>query len=404
MGRKAGLPQRRPESAPTPLFEKPPMSIVTMRATLTDSDIRTLIKGPDDEERAHAAHKICRCIEDAQLSPEERAHAESILSIMAQDAAVLVRRALAVSLKNSAKLPREIANKLARDIDSIALPVILNSPMLTDGDLVEIVRACPVSKQVAVAGRETLSSVVTGAIAQFAAAPAVERAVANDNAVFDAESLDTVLNRFEGLSSITTAMVHRNELPLAITEKLVAIVTGDVFDHLVNNHELPPQIAIDLAVGARERATIDIVEQASRQNDVGRFVQQLNLNGRLTPSLLMRALCMGHVDFVEHAMAELAGMSHQRMWLLVHDSGPLGLKAAFDRSGLPPRLFPSFRAAIEVYHTIEREGGVTDRIVFRRRMLERTLTLFQSIPKDDLDYLLEKLDATGARPGRAAAI
>ncbi len=70
------------------------MSIVTMRAKLTDSDIRTLIKGPTEEDRAHAAHKICRCIDEAELSPEERAHAEGIIAIMAQDAAVLVRRAL----------------------------------------------------------------------------------------------------------------------------------------------------------------------------------------------------------------------------------------------------------------------------------------------------------------------
>jgi uncharacterized protein (DUF2336 family) len=381
-----------------------PMPIVTMRAKLTDSDIRTLIKGPTEDERAHAAHKICRCIDEAELSPEERAHAESILAIMAQDAAVLVRRALSVALKNSPRLPREIANALARDIESIALPVILNSPVLTDGDLVEIIRSCPPSKQVAVAGRETLSPIVTGALVHFAVPEAVERALANDNAIFDDEGLNTALQRFPDISSITAAMVRRNTLPVSVTEKLVSMVTGELFDHLVNNHELPPQIAIDLAIGARERATIDIVEQAARQRDLPRFVKQLNLNGRLSPSLLMRGLCLGHIEFVEHAMAELAGMAHQRMWLLMHDSGPLGLKAAFDRSGLPPRLFASFRAAVEVYHSIERESAAPDRITFRKRMLERTLTLFQSVPRDDLDYLLEKLDASGLEPERVAAL
>jgi uncharacterized protein (DUF2336 family) len=380
------------------------MSIVTMRAKLTDSDIRTLIKGPTEDDRAHAAHKICRCIEEAQLSAEERAHAESIIAIMAQDAAVLVRRSLAVALKNSPRLPREIANRLARDLDSIALPIILNSPVLTDSDLVEIVRACPPTKQIAVASRENLSVTVTGALAQFAVPEAVERALANDNALFDEAGLEMALDRFAGVSSITAAMVRRNALPVGVTEKLVSMVTGELFDHLVNNHELPPQIAIDLAVGSRERATIDIVEQAGRQRDLGRFVQQLNLNGRLTPSLLMRGLCLGHVEFVEHAMAELAGVAHQRMWLLMHDSGPLGLKAAFDRAGLPPRLFPSFRAAVEVYHSIEREGVAQDRITFRKRMLERTLTLFQSIPRDDLDYLLEKLDASALQTERVAAL
>ena len=378
------------------------MPIVTLRSNLTDTDVRTLIRGPTEEVRAQAAHKICRCIEDAQLTPEERTHAEGIIAIMAQDAAMLVRRSLAVALKNSPKLPREIANQLARDVESIALPVLLNSPVLTDADLVEIVRTCPPAKQVAVASRESLSVIVTGAIAEYAAPVAVERALANDNAEFDIEGLDTALERFEGVSAITAAMVRRNQLPLAITEKLVSLVSGELFDQLVNNHELPPQLAIDLAIGSRERATLDIVEQAARQSDVRTFVQQLNLNGRLTPSLLMRGMCLGHIDFVEHAMAELAGISHQRMWLLIHDSGPLGLKAGFDRAGLPPRLYPSFRSALEVYHHMDREGGAEDRISFRTRMLERTLTLFQSIPKEDLDYLMEKLDSTGARQHAAA--
>jgi uncharacterized protein (DUF2336 family) len=245
---------------------------------------------------------------------------------------------------------------------------------------------------------------VTGAIAEFAVSAAVERALANDNALFDEQGLETSLERFSGVSGVTSAMVHRNELPISVTEKLVTMVSGELFDHLVNNHALPPQIAIDLAMSSRERATLDIVEQAARQKDLPRFVQQLNLNGRLSPSLLMRGLCLGHVEFVEHAMAELAGISHQRMWLLMNDSGPLGLKAAFERAGLPPRLFASFRAAIEVYHSIEREGGAYDRIIFRKRMLERTLTLFQSIPKDDLDYLMEKLDASGLQSAQAAAI
>lgn len=380
------------------------MSIVTMRSSLTDSDIRTLIKGPTEADRAQAAHKICRAIEESPLTAEERAHAESIMGIMAQDAAILVRRALAVALKNSPKLPRDLANALARDVESIALPVIMNSPVFTDSDLVQILRSSPPSKQVAVASRETLSTTVTGAISAYAVSDAVERALANDNALFDEAGLGVALDRFSGVSSVTTAMVHRNQLPVSVTEKLVSMVTGELFDHLVNNHELPPQIAIDLAMGARERATLDIVEQAAHQRDLGRFVQQLNLNGRLTPSLLMRGLCLGQIDFVEHAMAELGGLSHHRMWLLIHDSGPLGLKAAFDRAGLPPRLYPSFRSAIEVYHSIDREGMAIDHVTFRKRMLERTLTLFQSVPKDDLDYLLEKLDATAHHPGHAAAV
>lgn len=379
------------------------MSVVTMRANLTETDIRTLIKGPTEDDRAMAAQKICRCIDGIELRGDERAHAETILRLMAEDAAASVRRALAVTLKNSPRLPHDLARKLADDIDSIALPILQHSPVLSDEDLIEIVRSAPPAKQVAVANRDHISTTLTGAIAVFGAPVAVEAALANDNAEFDQGGLKTVLQRMGDRESITATMARRNSLPVAIVERLVAMVSGEVFDYLVNHHEVSPQLAIDLASGARERASMDLVEQAGLQSDLGRFARQLAMHGRLTPSFIMRALCLGYMDFVEHAMAELAALPHHRAWLMIHDSGPLGLKAIFDRSGLPTRLFSAFRAAVDVYHQIERDGFTFDREAFRERMIERALTLFQSIPRDDLDYLLEKLDATAVRPGRATA-
>jgi uncharacterized protein (DUF2336 family) len=161
-------------------------------------------------------------------------------------------------------------------------------------------------------------------------------------------------------------------------------------------------MAIDLAVGARERATVDLIEQAARQADLPRFVQQINLHGRLSPSLLMRGMCIGQMSFVEHALAELSGLAHHRVWVMVHDSGPLGLETLFERAGLPRRLLGPFRAAVDVYHEMSRDGADRDAATFRTRMVERVLTLFQHVPKDDLDYLLEKLNAVGVRSERSS--
>ena len=379
------------------------MTVVPMRARLTDADIRTLMKGPTEADRGQAAHKICRSIDQADLTPDERAHAEAIMRLMLDDAAVLVRRALAVALKNSPKLPRDVANQLARDVDSIALPILQGSPSLSDTDLIEILRSSPPARQVAIASREIISATVTTAIAEHAVPAAVERALANDNARFDQRGLDAALGRFADRPAIIETMIKRRTLPISVTEKLVSMVTGEMFDHLVNHHALPPQMAIDLASSARERVTVDLIEQAMHQADLPRFIGQLNLHGRLTPALIMRALCLGYIEFVEYAVAELSGLPHQRAWLMIHDGGPLGLKAIFDRAGLPARLFPPFRAAVDVYHQIDRNAfDEEDRDRFRAIMIERVLTLFQSVPRDDLDYLLEKLDAIGARPERAA--
>jgi uncharacterized protein (DUF2336 family) len=127
-----------------------------------------------------------------------------------------------------------------------------------------------------------------------------------------------------------------------------------------------------------------------------RFVQQLQLNGRLTPSLMVRGLCLGHMGFFEHAMAELAGVPHGKAWVLIHDAGPLGLRAVFERTGAPARLFAPIRAAIDVYHKLELDGRPGDRERFSRTMVERLLSRSTGLSRDETDYLLEKLDAMAA--------
>jgi uncharacterized protein (DUF2336 family) len=379
------------------------MTIATMRAALTQDDIRRLVRGDSPDERAGAAQKICRRIDASELTGADREYAEQILAMLASDTAVLVRRTLAVTLRNSPNLPHDIAMKLAKDVEAVAVPVLKNSPVLSDEDLVEIVLSGSAEKQVAVARRETVSEGVAEVISLYGDRAAVEAAALNEGASFSDAAYSGILKRFPSDDGVKSALVGRPVLPLHITEKLVAMVSGELFDRLVNKHELPPQLAIEIASGARERATLDLVEQAGLSTDPARFVQQLHLNGRLTPSLIMRALCLGHVQFVEFALAELAGVPRSKSWLLIHDAGTLGLKTIFERAGLPSGMFTAFRMAVDVYHKTEMDGLPGDRDRFRQRMVERVLTQFQAIPKADLDYLLEKLDALEQKRGVSEA-
>ena len=83
--------------------------MATTRAALTDGDIRMLVKGETADSRAAAAHKLCRRLDQQTLNDEDRAKAQDILRIMAGDAAELVRRALAVTLRESPLVPHDVA-------------------------------------------------------------------------------------------------------------------------------------------------------------------------------------------------------------------------------------------------------------------------------------------------------
>ncbi len=369
------------------------MSVKAMRPRLNQEDIVRLMKGSSAEDRAHATHKLCRRIGNDELSDGDKAVASQILALLSQDAEKLVRRALAVTLKNSPNLPRDVALKLAQDVDSVALPVIQSSPVFRNSDLIELVLNANEAKQVAIAGREGLQPLVTDAIAEHGCRAAVVTMASNNSAEVSEKGYNLTLQRFETDNDIHEALISRDWIPPQIAEKMVSLVSGELFDRLVNDHELPPQLAIELASGARERATLDLVSQAGHSSNMPRFVQQLNLNNRLTPSMIMRALCLGHMSFVEWALAELSGIPHHKIWLMLHDAGSLGLRKIFEHAGLPKGMYLPFQMAIKVFHELDYDALEGDRDRFRKRMVERVLTQFQNIPKADLDYLLEKLDA-----------
>ncbi|MBW8815616.1 MAG: DUF2336 domain-containing protein [Caulobacterales bacterium] len=378
--------------------------MATTRTALTDEDIRTLVKGATPDERALAARKLCRNMERAPLTDEDRALAADILRVMAADAAELVRKAIAETLYASDVVPRDVAVRLARDVEAVSLPMLAFSPAFTDADLAEIVRLGGPVRQVAIAKRPTLSQAVTDSLAEFGGERAVTAACANPGAEFGEGGLQRVIDRFEASERVLAAVAYRSVLPLSISERLVAMVSGQVREHMVAHHAISAQAALEIATGAAERATVDLVDQAGRTADVKAFVAHLNLERRLTPSLLLRSLAHGHMTFFEHGVAELAGVPHHRTWLMIHDAGPLGLRAIYERAGLPARLFPAFRAAVDTFHSVEFDGGPKDQERFQERMLQRFLTQPEAAAREDVDYLLERMGRLAAETRDAAAL
>lgn len=377
--------------------------MTAFQARVTDADLRRMIKATDEDERASAAHKLCRSMDRADLTEDERAAARKILRLLAEDAAELVRRAMAVTLKASDLIPHDVARRLATDVDSIALPVIGFSPAFTDADLIEIIEAGSPIRQIAIAGRAFVSRDVGEALSVDGCEEAVRILASNDNADLSERAMATTLDRFEDAPEIISALAYRKILPVEITERLIAAAGDAVREHLITRHAMAPETAIRLSTFARERATVDLIDQAADSADLPRFVAQLNGRKALTPSLLLRAVARGQMALFEHGLAELSATPHARVWLMVHDAGPLGLRAIYDRAGLPPRLFAAFRAGVDTWRSLLAEGGQVSGEAFRRQMLERYLTQRPNAPRDDLAYLMERLDQAMGEAPRAAA-
>lgn len=371
-----------------------------MSSTLTQADVARLMNHPSADTRAETAAKIADQFDQESLSDNERRLAEDIFRALVRDAEVRVREALSVHLKACPDVPHDIAQSLARDVDSVALPIIRFSEVLTDDDLVEIVKGQDASKQVAVAQRPKVSEGVADALIDTGNETAVARLVSNEGAELTENAFERVIDSYGESDAVSDSLARRPNLPPAISEHVVNVLTEQLQAVLSKKHDLPGDQMTNLLMQTRERATVSIVHEGSSDAELERLVEQMHANGRLTPSLLLRALAMGDLAFFETAMARLASVPVQNARILIHDEGKLGFESIYMRAGLSERLFPAFRAGVDLIGVTDYDGGPNDRERYVTKLVERMLTHCEDpsnrLTEEDIEYLIGKLQQLAA--------
>jgi uncharacterized protein (DUF2336 family) len=361
-----------------------------MATSLSSADVARLMAEPSADLRAELATKIAADLSGHTLTAAEVKLGQDIVRTLSRDVEESVRASLSRGLRHSTNLPRDVARKLAEDVEYVALPMLADSLVLTDQDLIEIVRHGSPLKQEAIASRRNLTEPVTGAIIDHAAEPAVVVLMGNNSAAIADDKFDHAVTRFTDNTRVKEAMVLREKLPVAVAERLVTMVSQALQAHLVKVHDLAPATAADIVLKSREREIIRLSLGAS-DTDLRHMIGQMHRNGRLTPSLIMRALCTGDIAFFEAAMAARSNIPVDNAQILIHEASRNGLQALYRRAEMPEALYGAVRAAVDVVDETGFDGEPRDLERFRSRVITRVLTLVDTVDPADADYLLDKL-------------
>ncbi len=362
---------------------------------LSMDDVKDLLENPSEEARTSTADKLSKQFVDNNFSDSEKLIAEEIFRIMVKDVEVRVRATLAENLKKTSMLPADVAKAMANDVDEVALPIIQFSQVLSDADLIEIIGGGSETKQIAVASRPIVTEDVSHALVEHGQEQAVATLISNQGAQIKEESFQVALNRFPESETVKTPMALREKLPMNIAAALVEEVSQDLQKHILANHDLPPDVVANLVMQSQEKTTIGLSSRASEE-ETTLLVSELLEKGRLTPSILIRSLCMGETKFFEHAMAIISKLPLHNVRVLIYDSGDLGFKGLYEKAKLPAGLYAAFAAAIEVIKETELDGEDNDIERFTRKVIERILTQAEeesdiTMQGSDIEYLLEKM-------------
>jgi uncharacterized protein (DUF2336 family) len=357
---------------------------------LSAFDVASLAQDPSPEARVDVGAKVAARFDNALITHRERELAHQILALLVQDTAEMVRESLARSLCQMPGAPKDIVAALAADIDEVARPVLEASPVFDDEALISIVNSGSRAKQMSIASRPTVSAEVSDALVSTDNRDVVLCLTGNEGASFWEGTLANVADRYADDEAIATTLVKRADLPVTVVERLVTAVSDELLGYLIERHHISAEVAAQVIKDSRERTTVDLIDGVESK-DIPKLVAQLATSGRLSSSLLLRAVCLGEMRFAEAIFAELTGLPEPKIWSLMHDKGPLGFKALYARARLPEVLYPAFRSAIDIYQEMDYTGAESDRYNFRLRMLERLLTSYDGLDGDDLDFLLSRM-------------
>jgi uncharacterized protein (DUF2336 family) len=197
----------------------------------------------------------------------------------------------------------------------------------------------------------------------------------------------------------------RAGLPLCVARHVIFRVSGELREHLVERHDLPPELAEEMALHGRERALTRAMGPDDPEAEVEGLVAALATEAALTPTLLLRALCLGHLGFFRAAMARLAGRPLDQAGPRILDDGPDGFVALYEESGLPPGLLRAFRAAVDVVRGLGPEQARDWQREYTNRIISRLVNEYEQVCPEDLEHVLSQLSRRLAEtPHNGAAL
>jgi len=366
-------------------------------------DVKKLFQEPSGAVRGVLASKLAKDYRTGAFSKAEADIAADIFRLLLKDVERNVRKTLADHLGDYGQVPHDIVIKLANDEPEIAEHVLEYSPVLTDEDLLSIINSTKeVIKLCAVARRENVSAAVSGALLETRNSSVLGDLFRNKSSQMSEKGLLSAWQDIAQDHSLLETLVHRGGLPLTVAEKLYHVVTDDMKMILTRQYKLSTPVAQKAASDTREWEMLGIIPSdgaidPDNDEQVEDLVDQLYMGGRLTHSLLIRALCVGSISVFEAGIARLAGVPRVNARILLMDSGILGFQAIYKAASMPEGFTEAVRILLGI-SLEETDFGFTRRHDFRKRVIDRIYMDGHHRGVENMSYLLSIIGGKLAVP------
>ena len=261
--------------------------------------------GASREEIYLAVASLYR-IQGAGLNDRERQLMREILRRLTLDVEMAIRIALAQRLADDSTAPHDLILLLVDDRIEVARPLILNSPLLTETDVLRLIAHCDVAHQEAIAARPHIGVPVTDTLAKSESESVLMALVRNVTAKISDTGYRTLVEKSRALTGLQEPLVRRADMPPQLAASMCEWVSDALKNFITTNYRVSPK-DMKAALGEATRM-VKIPPPPPKDTpaeSAQKLIDKLAASGQLKTGFLMRVLSQGQMDLFDLAFSRL---------------------------------------------------------------------------------------------------
>jgi uncharacterized protein (DUF2336 family) len=264
--------------------------------------------GASREEIYLAVASLYR-IQGAGLNQRERELMREILRRLTLDVEMAIRVALAQRLAEDTTAPHDLILLLVDDTVEVARPLILNSPLLTETDVLRLIAHAGVGHLEAVAGRPNIGTPVTDELARSNHESVLVALVRNVTAKISEGTYQALVQKSRALTELQEPLIRRPDLPPQLANNMCEWVSDALKSFIATHYHVPPKAVQHALTDAVRMVKSPPPESKDQPADSAqKLIDKLSSSGQLKTGFLMRVLSQGQADLFDLAFSRLLEM------------------------------------------------------------------------------------------------
>jgi uncharacterized protein (DUF2336 family) len=355
---------------PAPSLAKPTVTSMRDQAKA----LLELARDPSPEARTALVSGVYDlCHESADLPAADRALGVEVVLAILKRAEASVRRQVAERLARDPNAPKILVIALASDEDvSVAYPVLIDSLVLDESDLVEILRKSPPEHRLGTLQRESLSEAVASVAVETGDPQVMRWLVANPGASISRSDMEVIVQAARVEPELQKPLASRTDLPADLATEVRSFVSDELREVIDRNNALTAAPTPGVTAAPNPRRTDQDAALAAAEADRRALALALDHRkaGTLTVEMLFQTIRAGKMVEFEAFLARYGQISlSAARQILASPSGEalaVVLKSPGVNKGAFAKIFllncQARDASTEVHVALARAGDAFDRL------------------------------------------